>query len=131
MNKREARRVALRLAAQALWAGGAAVNTPFREHLPCMPDMGQGFVDRKGGWTVRQWRKAPIKPVRLTDLIATNRHGYLDERKVARYLKSRNPGEPCVVEHRGQLYVADGHHRAVAAHRRGETHIRARVMPIK
>jgi ParB-like nuclease domain len=98
-------------------------STPFRRHLNGMPDVGQGT-----GWLASQWRQAPTRRIRLTDLIATNLAGYLDEARVARYLKSSGHGEPYVVEHRGHLYVADGHHRATAAYRRGETHIRARVM---
>lgn len=103
----------------------SAKALPFDQHQNGMPDFGQG-----AGWTVRQWRKAPTRHVRLTDLIATNRDGYLDERRVGRYLKSGG-SEPYVVEHRGHLYVADGHHRAAAAHRRGETHIRVRVMRVR
>lgn len=98
---------------------------PFRKHVNGMPNMGQGR-----GWTVTQWKKAPIRRVRIADLIATNLDGYLDERRVARYAQSARHDEPCVVEHRGHLYVADGHHRAAAAHQRGETYIRARVMRI-
>jgi len=65
----------------------------------------------------------------LTDLIAINRGGYLDERRVRRYMRSgADWALPCVVEHDGCLYVADGHHRVVAAHRRGELTLTARVM---
>jgi hypothetical protein len=100
----------------------AAVGAPFRAFLDGMPDLGQG-----AGWTRRQWRKAPPCRVRLQDLVATNRGGYLDENRIQHYMRGGSR-EPYVVEHAGCLYVADGHHRATAAHRRGSTHIRARVM---
>lgn len=97
---------------------------PFRAHLNGMPDVGQGR-----GWTARQWRRAPIRVVQLTDLIAINRDGYLDERRVSRYMRSNSDWAlPCVVEHAGCLYVADGHHRVVAAHRRGDLTLMARVI---
>jgi hypothetical protein len=89
-----------------------------------MPNLGQG-----AGWTPRQWRAARVRWVRLTDLIAINRDGYLNERHVRRYLLSGG-GELFVVEHRGRLYVADGHHRATAAWRQGSTHVKARVITV-
>src|ERR1700761_4056399 len=105
-------------------------DAPFLEYLDGMPDMGQGAFDKDGGWTDRQWRKAPIKRVRLTDLIATNRDGYLNERAVARYVRSRNYGLPYVVEYYGELYVADGHHRVTAAYRLGETCIKEKGIQV-
>ena len=102
--------------------GGRSSN-PFRRQLNGMPDLGQS-----DGWTVKQWRKAPARMVRLTDLIATNRDAYLDEELVRKYMRSGVGGDLCVVEHAGCLYLADGHHRATAAHRHGETHAQARVM---
>lgn len=98
---------------------------PFRAFLNGMPDVGQG-----NGWTARQWRrKASIRTIQLTDLIAINRDGYLDERIVRRYMRSSAGWAlPCVIEHDGCLYVADGHHRVVAAYRRGELSLMARVM---
>jgi hypothetical protein len=100
-------------------------GTPFRSRRDGMPDVGQGT-----GWKESEWRRAPTRRVRLADLIAVNRGGYLDEAIVARYVRSGGGGKPCVVEHRGCLYVADGHHRAVAAWRRGENHIKARVITV-
>lgn len=98
---------------------------PFRACLDGMPDVGQG-----AGWTKRQWRRAPVRRVQLTALISINRGGYLNEQVVDRYTHSGRGDKPCVIEHRGLLYVADGHHRAVAAWRRGETHIWARVITV-
>lgn len=104
---------------------GSRTGTPFRQCLNGMPNLGQG-----SGWPESQWRAAPIRRVRLTDLIATNRGRYLDESIVASYVRNGG-GVPCVIERRGflgnKLYLADGHHRSVAAWRRGETHIRAHV----
>jgi hypothetical protein len=97
---------------------------PFRAYLDGMPDVGQG-----SGWTARQWRRAPVRTVQLTDLVAINHGGYLNERIVRRYMRSSASWTlPCVVEHNGCLYVADGHHRAVAAYRRGDLTLIARVM---
>lgn len=97
-------------------------GTPFRQHLNGIPDVGQG-----SGWTDTQWRAAPVRSVRLTGLIATNRGHYLDEQRVASYVRSSPGGKPYVLEHRGRLYCVDGHHRATAAYRRGDTHIRVHV----
>ena len=105
----------------------AATRTgaPFCRWLDGMPNIGQG-----DGWTERQWRAAPARRVRLDDLISINRNGYLNENVVGRYVRSGGGAEPCVIEHRGRLYVADGHHRATAAWRQGATHIRARVITV-
>jgi hypothetical protein len=90
-----------------------------------MPNLGQG-----AGWTTSEWRRAPRRRVPLRRLIAANRGRYLDERRVARYVRSRPGGDIWVVEHRGRLYVADGHHRAAAAIDRGDSTIGARVMTV-
>ncbi len=82
------------------------------------------------GWTVRQWRRAPVERVRLDELIATN------SRLIARWLTHHlRPGArpdggdlPMVVATDGHLWLIEGHHRAVCARWRGETYIRAHVM---
>lgn len=101
-------------------------GNPFRQRLSGMPDLGQ----RADGWTDWQWSWAPTCSVRLTDLIATNRGRYLDEDRVARYVRAAPSGKPYVLRHGNRLYLVDGHHRAVAAYRRGETHIQARVKTV-
>ncbi|WP_181780933.1 ParB N-terminal domain-containing protein [Pseudonocardia pini] len=88
-----------------------------------MPNLGQG-----SGWTDSEWRRAPRRRVPVRKLVATNRHHFLDERRAARYAKTRKGGDVYVVDAGGRLYLADGHHRVVAAMMRGETSIRARVM---
>ncbi len=87
-----------------------------------MPDVGQG-----NGWTKSSWRSAPRKSVPASKLVSTNKGGYLDEKRVARYAKNGRKGEPLVVEHKGRYYVADGHHRAAAAMARGEKNVTVRV----
>jgi len=101
------------------------IDTPFRQWLACMPDVGQD-----GKVWESQWKKAPIRNVRLTDLIATNHNGFLDKNRVARYMRSGGRGNPYALEHHGCLYLADGHHRVVAAYQRGETYIKARIITI-
>lgn len=68
--------------------------------------------------------------MRVSDLIATNRGGYLDEHRVARYVRRVPRGLLWVMEHGGCLYLVDGHHRAVAAFRRGEGQVLAHVIRI-
>jgi hypothetical protein len=86
-----------------------------------MPDLGQGQ-----GWTPSSWRRAPRKQVPVDKLVSTNRGGYLNESRAARYVR-KSGGDVYVVEHEGRYYIADGHHRAVAAMMRGEKTITARV----
>jgi ParB-like nuclease family protein len=86
-----------------------------------MPNFGQGL-----GWTPASWRRAPRKQVPVGKLVSTNRRGYLSERRAARYARTGG-ADIYVVEHAGRYYIADGHHRAVAAMMRGDTTIAARV----
>lgn len=90
-----------------------------------MPDVDQG-----DGWTKSQWRRAPKKRVRVSDLESTNRGGYLNPRKAAEYAARGGGGDPYVVEHRGRYYIADGHHRVAGAAARGDKTITARVKRI-
>lgn len=87
-----------------------------------MPSLGQGE-----GWTASSWRRAPRKRVPVTRLVATNRGGYLNESRAAKYARTGGGADIYVVEHGGRYYIADGHHRAVAAMMRGEKSITARV----
>jgi uncharacterized ParB-like nuclease family protein len=97
----------------------------FNEMTNGMPALGQGQ-----GWTPSSWRRAPRKQVPVAKLVSTNRGGYLSQRRAARYARkggSVGGGDVYVVEHEGRYYIADGHHRAVAAMMRGEKTITARV----
>jgi ParB-like nuclease domain len=94
----------------------------FNEMTNGMPAFGQGQ-----GWTPSSWRRALRKQVPVDKLVSTNRGGYLNERRAARYARNRGGGDVYVVEHEGRYYIADGHHRAVAAMIRGEKTIAARV----
>lgn len=104
-----------------LWHGNDCGEV-FAAAVDGMPHVGQG-----DGWTESSWRRAPRKTVRVADLVATNRGGYLDAARVARYAERAPGGEPCVVEHDGRYYVADGHHRAAAAIARGDKTIQVLV----
>jgi hypothetical protein len=87
-----------------------------------MPAFGQGQ-----GWTPSSWRRAPRKRVPVGKLVSTNRGGYLNQGRAARYARNRSGGDVYVVQHGGRYYIADGHHRAVAAMMRGEKTVTARV----
>lgn len=104
----------------------SAGSVPFRFSLDGRPEVGQG-----DGWTAREWRRAPKRLVRVTDLVATNRGHFLDEQQVARYVRRAPRILPWVMQHGDCLYVVDGHHRVVAAFRRGEELVRAHVMAVR
>lgn len=93
----------------------------FTRKVDGMPDVGQG-----DGWTESSWRRAPRKSVPVDKLVSTNRGGYLNSKKAAKYARGGG-GDPYVVEHRGRYYIADGHHRAAAAIERGDKTISVRV----
>jgi hypothetical protein len=116
------RRTAVRESARE--SGSREAGVPFRRWENGCPDVGQGQ-----GWTVSRWASAPGKTVRITDLVATNRHGYLNEARVRKY-RNGGGGRPWVMEAHGERYVVDGHHRVTAAYRRGETHIRVRMLRV-
>lgn len=98
--------------------------SPFTRSVDGMPNVGQG-----SGWTATEWRRAPSRTVPVAQLVATNRGGYLDEQRVARYARRWGSGSPInVIDHGGRFYIADGHHRAAAAITRGRRSVRARVM---
>jgi len=88
-----------------------------------MPDLGQGR-----GWRASDFKRRERVPV--SKLISTNKGGYLDESRVAKYAE-RGGGDIYVVKHRGKYYVADGHHSAAAAAARGEKNVRVRVVEVK
>lgn len=67
-----------------------------------MPDFGQG-----DGWTASEWRRAPRRNVPARKLVSTNRGGYLNKAKAAKY-SSGGGGDPYVVECNGRYYVAVG-----------------------
>ncbi|OZM79911.1 hypothetical protein CFP66_23180 [Pseudonocardia sp. MH-G8] len=94
----------------------------FNERTNGMPDLGQG-----PGWTSASWRRAPRKKVPVDKLVSTNLGGYLSQRRADQYARKGVGADVYVVEHQGRYYLADGHHRAVAAMMRGEKTIAARV----
>jgi len=90
---------------------------------------------------VRLVDAAPIKPVPLNKLIATQATVRPDEVTLLRKTSAQvEPGRrsakgllvdhPIVVKRDGSLFVLDGHHRAAAAKERGETTIAARVVDL-
>jgi hypothetical protein len=80
-----------------------------------MPDFGQG-----DGYDRSEFRGR--RTVKVSDLVATNRGGYL------RPDRHRGSGVVYAIEHRGKLYIADGHH--TAAQRAGGT-VTVRVKKVR
>lgn len=107
------------------WGSDTAsgVGARFAAAVDGMPDLGQGR-----GWTPADWRRAPREQVPVSRLVATNRRGYLDEARVARYARGGGGGDIYVVAHGGRYWIADGHHRAAAAMVRGRAKVTARVL---
>lgn len=91
------------------------MRNPFRRSVSGMPDVGQG-----GGFSRSQFTGRKRVPV--SSLIATNRGHYL------RPDKHKGSGTVYVIEHKGQLYIADGHHTA-AANAGGSVTVRVKKVP--
>jgi Arc/MetJ family transcription regulator len=76
--------------------------------------------------TSAKWLMVPTRLVRIDELIATQPgiyfHGLSAERHVG------GDELPHVIEWDGELYLEDGHHRAVRARLSGMTHMEARVL---
>lgn len=74
----------------------------FRKSVNGMPDVGQSGGYGRSEFTGR-------KRVKVSDLVSTNKGGYL------RPDKHKGNGTVYAIEHKGQLYIADGHHTAANA----------------
>lgn len=76
--------------------------------------------------TSETWREVPVQLVRLDKLVATQMGVYFDA-----LLDPRDPigGDdlPHVVDWGGELYLEDGHHRAVRIMLQGGNLMKARV----
>jgi hypothetical protein len=80
-------------------------------------------------WSPRDWKKSPTELVALHGIRATQT--WISNAGLKHH---RRPGArpdsgdlPWVICHRGRYYVLDGHHRAICAMGRGETHLLAHV----
>jgi hypothetical protein len=90
---------------------------------PDIPGVGRDY------WSERSWSRAPIERVRLDELHAAQ--NWITTRGLCHHARPGarpDGGElPCVLHYRGRWHLIDGHHRAITAMDRGETHFRARV----
>lgn len=98
--------------------------SPFARSVDGMPDFGQG----RRGWGLSEFTGRKSVPV--ARLVSTNRAGYLDERRVARYARRWFPPPVWVVERSGWFYIADGHHTAAAAIANRKRRVDARVKKV-
>lgn len=84
----------------------------FRKSVDGMPRLGQGGGYGRSEFTGR-------RRVRVSELISTNRGGYL------RTDRHRGSGTVYAIEHKGRLYIADGHHTA-ARNAGGKVNVRVK-----
>src|SRR4051794_15212442 len=86
------------------------------------------------GMTTEKWKQVPPFWIPISELIATQEGVKLaplsDIKKSLRYVSHSGDFHPHVVSWRGNLYLEDGHHRAVSAAISGNTQIFARVLTI-
>ena len=105
-------------------------RTPLHQGEP-FPDLKGHHAALNGGIS-----SAGTRPVRVDSLHAGSQVGYFP-RQVGRYvarpgLKSRHDlatsqDTPLFVRNQGKTFVADGHHRVLAAAARGEEEVQAKV----
>jgi hypothetical protein len=100
-----------------------------------MPAMGapfRGIIDARPypptGLTTERWkREVRLAPVRLADLTLTQQHLRVDGLFGDVNERSADDSVPHVVLWRGNLYLEDGHHRAVRAALAGAAMLMVRV----
>lgn len=80
------------------------------------------------GMTTALWQSVPTRLVYIDELIATQGHLHIDALIGDPRVPVGGDEYPHVVEWRGELFLEDGHHRAMRALIRGETALRARVL---
>lgn len=81
------------------------------------------------GMSSARWLTVPTKLVRIADLTATQPGIYFHGLDVQEHVGGDKL--PHVIDWHGNLYLEDGHHRAVYACLSGMTHIEARVLTIQ
>ena len=81
------------------------------------------------GMTSARWLTIPTRLVRIADLTATQPGIYFHGLNTQEHVGGDKL--PHVIDWQGNLYLEDGHHRAVQARLNGMTHIEARVLTIK
>jgi hypothetical protein len=84
----------------------------------------------KAGMTTEKWKQVPLFDVDIHQLIATQDGVKLFPLIVGEPTSYCGDPHPHVVSWRGNLFLEDGHHRAVRTLIRGYTKIFARVLTI-
>lgn len=84
----------------------------------------------KAGMTTEKWKQVPAFTVDIRDLIATQDGVKILPLWVREDSSYCGDPLPHVVSWRGNLFLEDGHHRAVRRLIRGETTVLARVLTI-
>lgn len=84
----------------------------------------------KGEMTTEKWQQVPSFWVPIGELIATQDGIKLEPIINAPKISHCGDNNPHVVSWRGNLYLEDGHHRAVRTAIEGKTQIFARVLTI-
>lgn len=92
-------------------------------------DEGEPWGDT--GMSTAKWRTIPPRTVRIADLIATQPGILIHALSHEHATTVGGDPIPHVIDWDGRLYLEDGHHRAVRAALRGETHIEARVFLVE
>jgi len=113
------------------------VRHPFK-----LADRNEYLRQIRGSGIFKRAEEAAIQDVKLSELYGLQRHVNA-ERLQAHYdnpglipMGTRAPGHgglvdvPTIVRVGGRLFAHDGHHRATAAHLRGQPSIRARVVDL-
>lgn len=81
------------------------------------------------GMTTEKWLDIPTKTVNIEDLIATQKHVYIESLLGPETSFCRDMFVH-VVEWQGELFLEDGHHRAVRAWINNRETLEARVLTI-
>jgi hypothetical protein len=80
------------------------------------------------GMTTAKWLGIPATTVRIADLIATQPGVLLEALSPSPHIPVGGDPVPHVIVWRGDMYLEDGHHRAVRAALNAHTHIEARIL---
>jgi hypothetical protein len=76
------------------------------------------------------WLSVPVRLVYIDELVATQPHLHIAALTEDPRVPVGGDEYPHVVQWRGELYLEDGHHRAVRAMMRGERAIEVRLLDV-